>query len=260
MSQYKSKCCLTSVGNSLAAVTIFHDQVVTPECAPQCFPGQEVDVRYDYELLPSRRPKFLAQTAAHVSGAAFYYQKSDVSDQPWAEKVTLLINKESKLQLCFNFCLLTYFSISLCCLQKMYGVCVHPRFGGWFAIRALLIFKGVTVGSEMVQPVPPDCVRSREDRIKLLEAFNFHWQVQNLSTVCHNSFDTHTTKRHMGMQSVLCQRPSDGWPLDERPPPPPSCGGFVVLPCGPLLQKSKILDVSSVCSAVGFGIRTKRLI
>ncbi|XP_054459291.1 cyanocobalamin reductase / alkylcobalamin dealkylase [Anoplopoma fimbria] len=111
----------------------------------KCFPGQEVDVRYDYEMLPSRKPKFLAQTAAHVSGAAFYFQQSDVSDQPWAEK-------------------------------KMFGVCVHPRFGGWFAIRALLVFGGVTVGSEMEQPVPPDCLPSREDRIKLLEAFNFHWQ------------------------------------------------------------------------------------
>ena len=56
---------------------------------PQCFPGQKVDVRYDYELLPSRKPKFLAQTAAHISGAAFYYQQSDVTDQPWAEKVML---------------------------------------------------------------------------------------------------------------------------------------------------------------------------
>ncbi|XP_039985426.1 cyanocobalamin reductase / alkylcobalamin dealkylase isoform X5 [Xiphias gladius] len=111
----------------------------------QCFPGQSVDVRYDYELLPSRKPKFLAQTAAHVSGAAFYYQQSDVTDQPWAEKV------------------------------KMFGVCMHPRFGGWFAIRALLVFRDVTVGFEVVQPVPPDCVPTREGRIQLLEAFNFHW-------------------------------------------------------------------------------------
>ncbi|XP_038165018.1 cyanocobalamin reductase / alkylcobalamin dealkylase isoform X1 [Cyprinodon tularosa] len=109
-------------------------------------PELKVDVRYDYELLPSRKPKFLAQTAAHVSGAAFYYQQSVVTDQPWAGK------------------------------QKMFGVCIHPRLGGWFAIRALLVFEGVTVGSELVQPAPPDCVPSREDRIKLLEAFNFHWQ------------------------------------------------------------------------------------
>nr|XP_020480965.1 methylmalonic aciduria and homocystinuria type C protein isoform X2 [Monopterus albus] len=109
----------------------------------QCFPGQKVDVSYDYELLPSRKPKFLAQTAAHMCGAAFYYQKSDVTDHSWGEK-------------------------------KMCGVCVHPRFGGWFAIRALLVFRDVTV--EMVQLNPPDCVPTREGRIQLLEAFNFRWQ------------------------------------------------------------------------------------
>ncbi|XP_071751778.2 cyanocobalamin reductase / alkylcobalamin dealkylase [Centroberyx gerrardi] len=111
----------------------------------QCFPGQKVDVSFDYEMLPSRKPKFLAQTAAHVSGAAFYYRQADVTDHPWAEK-------------------------------KMFGVCVHPRFGGWFAIRALLVFGGVEAGSELVQPVPPDCVPSREARIQLLEGFNLRWQ------------------------------------------------------------------------------------
>uniref|UniRef100_A0A8D3DLY2 Cyanocobalamin reductase / alkylcobalamin dealkylase n=1 Tax=Scophthalmus maximus TaxID=52904 RepID=A0A8D3DLY2_SCOMX len=130
------------------AVTDPIDQCVkhcVTSAVSQCFPGQEVDLRFDYELLPSRKPKFLAQTAAHVSGAAFYYQQSDVTDQPWAER-------------------------------KMFGVCVHPRFGGWFAIRALLVFGDVTLGSQMVQPIPPDCVPTRESRIQLLEAFNFHWQ------------------------------------------------------------------------------------
>lgn len=54
----------------------------------QCFPNQSVDVSYDYEMLPSRRPKFLAQTAAHVSGAAYYYQKSDILSPPWGDKVS----------------------------------------------------------------------------------------------------------------------------------------------------------------------------
>uniref|UniRef100_A0A3Q3VNR5 Cyanocobalamin reductase / alkylcobalamin dealkylase n=1 Tax=Mola mola TaxID=94237 RepID=A0A3Q3VNR5_MOLML len=118
----------------------------------QCFPEEDVDVRYDYELLPSRKPKFLAQTAAHVSGAAFYYQQSDVRDQPWGGK-------------------------------KMFGVCIHPKFGGWFAIRALLVFGGVTVGSEMTQPIAPDCLPSREHRIQLLEAFNFHWRDWNYRNI-----------------------------------------------------------------------------
>uniref|UniRef100_UPI0037E82990 cyanocobalamin reductase / alkylcobalamin dealkylase isoform X2 n=1 Tax=Semicossyphus pulcher TaxID=241346 RepID=UPI0037E82990 len=111
----------------------------------QCFPGQRVDVSYDYELLPSRRPRFLAQTAAHVSGGAFYYQQRDVKEPPWTD-------------------------------TKMFGVCVHPRFGGWFAIRALLVFVDMRGGSDMEQPVPVDCVPSREGRVQLLEAFNLHWQ------------------------------------------------------------------------------------
>ncbi|KAM9831893.1 cyanocobalamin reductase / alkylcobalamin dealkylase [Neosynchiropus ocellatus] len=111
----------------------------------QCFPDLDVDTMYDYELLPSRKPKFLAQTAAHVSGAAYYYQQSNVPDQPWGAK-------------------------------KMFGVCVHPKYGGWFAIRALLVFTGVEADSDLAQPTPTDCVPSREARIQLLEGFNLHWQ------------------------------------------------------------------------------------
>lgn len=154
-------------------------------------------MRYDYELFPSRKPKFLAQTAAHVSGAAFYYQQADVKDQPWAEKVMQSV----RISINITFASLPVF-ISLFYLQKMFGVCVHPRFGGWFAVRALLIFEGVTVGLEMVQPVPQDCVPSREGRIQLLEAFNFHWQVQRFNYTetnnCDTKIHTKTLKRTHG--------------------------------------------------------------
>ncbi len=58
----------------------------------------------------------------------------------------------------------------------MFGVCIHPRLGGWFAIRALLVFKDVQVGEELQQKDPPNSVCSQEDRIELLERFNFRWQ------------------------------------------------------------------------------------
>lgn len=58
----------------------------------------------------------------------------------------------------------------------MFGVCIHPRLGGWFAIRALLIFKDVLLGDEFQQKDPEDCVSRQEDRIELLERFNFRWQ------------------------------------------------------------------------------------
>ncbi|XP_074401987.1 cyanocobalamin reductase / alkylcobalamin dealkylase isoform X3 [Zonotrichia albicollis] len=52
------------------------------------FPDQRVDIMFDYELLPSRKPKFLAQTAAHVAGAAYYYQRKDVKLDPWGKKLS----------------------------------------------------------------------------------------------------------------------------------------------------------------------------
>ncbi|KAI4892549.1 hypothetical protein NFI96_024709 [Prochilodus magdalenae] len=111
----------------------------------QHFPDQSLDIFHDYEMLPSRKPKFLAQTAAHVAGAARYYQQSDVQHPPWGDK-------------------------------KMFGVCIHPRLGGWFAIRALLVWKDVKVGEELQQVAPADCVSSQEARIELLERFNLCWQ------------------------------------------------------------------------------------
>ncbi|KAM9435471.1 cyanocobalamin reductase / alkylcobalamin dealkylase isoform 2-T2 [Clarias gariepinus] len=113
-------------------------------CVSECLPEQTVDIIFDHEMLPNRKPKFLAQTAAHVAGAARYYRPSDVQDPPWGD--------------------------------KMFGVCVHPRLGGWFAIRALLVLKGVEVGEALQQVDPPNCVSSREAKIELLERFNLCWR------------------------------------------------------------------------------------
>lgn len=51
---------------------------------------QNMDIMYDYEILPNRKPKFLAQTAAHVAGAAYFYQRKDVHQDSWGEKVSRL--------------------------------------------------------------------------------------------------------------------------------------------------------------------------
>ncbi|NXD61636.1 MMAC protein, partial [Eolophus roseicapillus] len=113
-------------------------------CLKEKFPDQTVDIMLDYELLPNRKPKFLAQTAAHVAGAAYYYQRKDVKLDPWGKK-------------------------------KIFGVCIHPRYGGWFAIRGLLLFPDIQVPF-LEQCAPVDCVSTEEQRIELLEQFNFHWQ------------------------------------------------------------------------------------
>ncbi|KAE8609906.1 hypothetical protein XENTR_v10011946 [Xenopus tropicalis] len=108
------------------------------------YPSGKLDVIYDYELHPNRRPKVLMQTAAHVSGAAYYYQRKDIPQDPWGSK-------------------------------KMFGVCIHPQFGGWFAIRAVLVFPEIQA-PDLEQTLPLDCLPSQDDKIQLLEHFNFNWR------------------------------------------------------------------------------------
>ena len=116
------------------------------ENTARLFPSHyQVEFIQDSELLPSRRPRVLVQTAAHVAGAAYYYQRSDVEPQPWSTE------------------------------SCIYGVSVHPQYGGWFALRGVLIFHGV-LAPGLVQRTPVDCVTSREQRIELLEKFNYTWQ------------------------------------------------------------------------------------
>ncbi|XP_006899053.1 PREDICTED: methylmalonic aciduria and homocystinuria type C protein [Elephantulus edwardii] len=110
----------------------------------ESFPELRMQVIADYEVHPNRRPKILAQTAAHVAGAAYYYQRQDVEADPWGT-------------------------------QHISGVCIHPRFGGWFAIRGVLLLPGIEV-PDLLPTKPLDCVPTRAERITLLEGFNFHWQ------------------------------------------------------------------------------------
>lgn len=116
------------------------------ERCKKAFPKWEVETFQDFELDHTRRPKVLVQTAGHVAGAAFYYQRSDITlPDPWGEA------------------------------KKIFGVSMHSKYGGWFAFRGVLIFKDLLV-PELQPKEPIDCVSTREQRIDLLEKFNFSWQ------------------------------------------------------------------------------------
>ena len=120
------------------------------------FPGQEIEKIQDFELHPNRRPKVLVQTAGHVAGAARYYQRSDVTEaDPWGEDV------------------------------RIYGVSVHPNYGGWFALRGVLIFKDVSV-PDLPKREPVDCVPTNEMRIDLLTKYNMSWKDWTFRDVCVN--------------------------------------------------------------------------
>lgn len=79
------------------------------------FVDLSLEIIHDFDLHISRRPKVLMQTAGHVSGAARFYQKQDLGENdPWNSN------------------------------QKVFGVSIHPEFGGWFAFRAVIVVKNIT--------------------------------------------------------------------------------------------------------------------
>jgi len=96
--------------------------------------------KYDYELLPNRRPQVLVQTAAHVSGAAYYYQMKNLNND-----------------------------------KKLYGVCIHPKFGGWFAIRGIIVFTELQYEGLVYKP-PVNCIPEPDKQLELLKRFNHNWK------------------------------------------------------------------------------------
>ena len=57
----------------------------------------------------------------------------------------------------------------------MFGVSVHPKYGGWFAFRAVLIFPDL-LHPTLQQKDPPDVIPENDLRIELLQQFNGDWR------------------------------------------------------------------------------------
>ncbi|KAF0313016.1 Methylmalonic aciduria and homocystinuria type C [Amphibalanus amphitrite] len=102
-------------------------------------------VLHDFELGPTRRPRVLVQTAGHVSGAVRLYRRGELKENPWPEK------------------------------GAMMGVCLHPKFGGWFALRAVVVLEGVEA-PDLQQPQPPEILTTDQQKREVLEQFNWHWR------------------------------------------------------------------------------------
>lgn len=183
-------------------------------------PSCHVEIIQDFEILPNKRPRILVQTAAHVAGAAYYYQKNDVenlhsggcfirqqsdSDGQVADNNCDGQKSQRRNDVCSQSSRQIHDSygnkthcdanrdhsededkpkierLTGCvCVdpwgdsKRIYGVCIHPKYGGWFAIRGVLIIPGLR--ADIQQRAPVNCVKTRESRIELLNRFNGNWQ------------------------------------------------------------------------------------
>ena len=113
----------------------------------ELFPSHsKVEAIHDFDMIPGyRRPRMLVQTAGHVAGVARYYQRKDVNPDPWPKE------------------------------RRVYGVSVHPEYGGWFAFRGVLIFPDVQA-PQLTCKEACDCVPTQEMRVDLLDKFNGNWR------------------------------------------------------------------------------------
>lgn len=103
------------------------------------------------------------QTCAHISGAAYFYDPKMCSLKGDAKKVLTVFLLKVPLLTCKTF-------------KNLMGVCLHPRYGGWFAMRSVYIFSNVCVPD--LDPVRiDDPLHNDESKIAdLLYKFNYHWR------------------------------------------------------------------------------------
>ena len=103
----------------------------------------KVEGIHDYEVHPNRRPKILMQTAGHVSGAAYYYRQEHL--------------KTTDVD------------------RKLYGVSIHPKYGGWFGFRGILIFENALCPG-LKWKEPADVLVTEELITEVLKRFNHDWK------------------------------------------------------------------------------------
>jgi len=144
--------------------TGLHDPI--DECMLHCFSKVKdvfpsVATLHDFQLLPSRRPKVLVQTAGHVSGAVRFFRPEDY----------------------------TVFSG-----KKFYPVCHHPCWGGWFALRGVIIFENTE--SVLDKKEPPYSLTESE-AIEMIKLYNECWQDWRWRDVGRND-----SNRHLRYSSV----------------------------------------------------------
>jgi len=116
----------------------------------------QIEKFHDFEMsFPGKRPKVLVQTAGHVSGAVRFYQESDTDPN----------------HLHGN--------------GKVFPVCMHPKFGGWFALRGIFVFPNICV-PHLERRLPEEILESSQKIGQLLDLYNYHWRDNRFRDCPHN--------------------------------------------------------------------------
>lgn len=152
----------------------------------------EVEVMHDFEIGPNRRPRVLVQTAAHVAGAVRFFQAGDVVDQTSLNDIL-----SSKIYPG----MMSGFNVSIIFTMIIVLVCIHPKFGGWFAIRGVIIFKQLRCPELKQSQCSLDLCQS--DIVKLLKLYNDSWRDWRFRDIIK------TDQRYSDLQMQYFETPPD---------------------------------------------------
>ena len=131
---------------------------------------------HDFQLSPSRRPKILVQTAGHVSGAVTFYKPGDYSSH--------LAGK------------------------KYFPVCHHPVWGGWFALRGVVIFPHLQTDLARPPHRPP---LTESQAVQLLTLYNDNWRDWTWRDVGRDT--EHQEKYSELQQKYFATPPAQRWEI-----------------------------------------------
>jgi len=115
------------------------------------------------------QPFVLVQTAGHVSGIARLYRPEDVSDRGLLD-AWIARRKEAGQP------------------SKLFPVAIHPRFGGWFAYRGVLVLRGMKC-TDLPRPVVPDPLPSSEAQSNALIKYNEGWTDRDVGVEVEAKYD-----------------------------------------------------------------------
>eukprot|EP00928_Gymnodinium_smaydae_P064407 TRINITY_DN47738_c0_g1_i1.p1 TRINITY_DN47738_c0_g1~~TRINITY_DN47738_c0_g1_i1.p1 ORF type:complete len:319 (-),score=38.78 TRINITY_DN47738_c0_g1_i1:200-1156(-) len=107
-------------------------------------------------------PYFHAQSLGVVAGVAQHLNPDEVNDPEWRESVSaqLLSTRSEEV-----------WGSDLAVRQKLFGISIHPEFGGWYAYRGLVILCGART-SNLVRPPPVISVEDMSEKKRILEEYN----------------------------------------------------------------------------------------
>lgn len=74
------------------------------------------------------------------------------------------------------------------------GVCLHSKYGGWFAMRCVFVFKNLVLSDEQLENKEPiDALNGNIEKIiDLLKKFNYNWKdssYRDVINVCEKYSD-----------------------------------------------------------------------